>query len=80
MVRTQIQLTEKQAEKLKRLASQRGTSMAEIIRHAVDLIIESPTAPSADEIKQRAITAAGRFHAGTRLARDHDDHLSDLYR
>jgi len=36
LVRTQIQLTEEQAVKLKRMAAERGVSMAEVIRDAVD--------------------------------------------
>ena len=36
MIRTQIQLTEAQAEKAKRLAAERGVSMAEVIRELID--------------------------------------------
>ena len=40
MVRTQIQLTERQAEVLKQVAFERHTSMAAVIREAVDAIVE----------------------------------------
>jgi Arc/MetJ-type ribon-helix-helix transcriptional regulator len=36
MVRTQIQLTEEQAARVRRLAAQRGQSFAAVIRDAVD--------------------------------------------
>ncbi len=36
MVRTQIQLTEEQAIKVKKIAARRGVSMAEVIRDAVE--------------------------------------------
>jgi predicted DNA-binding protein len=36
MIRTQIQLTEEQAARLKAVAARRGISMAEVIRQAVD--------------------------------------------
>ncbi|HDP80192.1 MAG TPA: ribbon-helix-helix protein, CopG family [Spirochaetes bacterium] len=80
MVRTQIQLTDEQAQKLKKIAMKRGSSMAEVIRQAVDRIIEKTEFPSDDQIKRRALEAAGRFHAGSRdLARRHDDYLADDY-
>ncbi|MFH1703720.1 MAG: CopG family transcriptional regulator [Nitrospirota bacterium] len=41
MVRTQIRLTEEQAKTLKKLASTRHLSVAELIRQAVDSIIQS---------------------------------------
>ena len=37
MVRTQIQLSEKQAKALKKLAARRNVSVAELIRQAVDV-------------------------------------------
>ena len=40
MVRTQIQLTEEQAIKVKKIAARRGVSMAEVIRDAVEGAIE----------------------------------------
>lgn len=80
MVRTQIQLTDRQAEKLKRIAARQGVSMAEIIRRAVDLVIERPIRPSEENVRSRALSAAGKIRAGRDLARAHDDHLSDIYR
>ena len=39
MVRTQIQLTEEQARRLKALAAEQGVSMAELIRRSVDTVL-----------------------------------------
>ena len=46
MVRTQIQLTEEQAEGLKRLAAERGVSMAELVRQSVQRLLEERPPPS----------------------------------
>jgi ribbon-helix-helix CopG family protein len=47
MVRTQIQLTEEQAARVRRLAAQRGQSFAAVIRDAVDRLPD-------DEAERRA--------------------------
>ncbi|MGA1795813.1 MAG: ribbon-helix-helix protein, CopG family [bacterium] len=44
MVRTQVQLTEKQAELIKKLAKQKGVSMAEIVRQGINAIFEEEKA------------------------------------
>ena len=77
MVRTQIQLTETQAQGLKELATSRGTSMADLIREAVDHLL-ARSGPSSDELRARARAAAGRFHSGLPgLAKDHDRFLTE---
>ena len=40
MIRTQIQLTEEQAQRLKTLAAEQGKSVAELIRQSVDETIK----------------------------------------
>lgn len=81
MVRTQIQLTQEQARLAKQLAAERGVSMAEIIREALEGALRSRAeTPSRDERVQRAMKAAGRFRSGSAdgSAR-HDDYLADAY-
>lgn len=81
MVRTQIQLTEEQAEALKRLAAQKQVSVAELIRQGVDAFIRSIGTVSPEERKKRAIAIAGRFHSGLRnLSTKHDDYLKEAYK
>lgn len=82
MVRTQIQLTEEQAERIKRIAADRQTSMAEVIRDSIDRTLASPGAavPRQERVR-RAMEAAGRFHSGsTDGAEHHDQYLAEAYR
>ena len=76
MVRTQIQLQKEQVVLLKRLAADRHTSMAEMIRQAVDLFAEAQGAGTDQKARQRAASAAGRFRTGAGdLSVRHDDYL-----
>lgn len=80
MVRTQIQLTRKQASALKRRAAAEGVSMAELVRRGVDCYLNAAGAVSEEEVRQRAIKAAGRFISGrSDLAEHHDEHLAKAY-
>ncbi len=79
MVRTQIQLTEEQAERLKRLAGERRRSMADLIREAVDDLLEDQSrGATRRERLERAARSFGRFRSGTGdLADRHDVHFAD---
>ena len=73
MVRTQIQLTEEQARKLKRVAKDRGISMAAMIRRSIDSVLALECNPDDAEVRARAIAAAGRLHSGSGdLSSKHD--------
>ena len=79
MVRTQIQLHEDQASALKRLATERGTSMATLIREAVDELLARPG--GREERIRRALAAVGTFRSGTRdISVDHDKYLAEAYK
>jgi Arc/MetJ-type ribon-helix-helix transcriptional regulator len=81
MIRTQIQLTEDQAEKLQRLAKERGISMASVIRKAVDETLAKELKPTEMERRQRALKVAGAFRSGIRdLGTKHDEHLKKVYK
>lgn len=81
MVRTQIQLPESQVAILKHLAAINRTSMAEMIRRAVDLLSSSPESGDMNERKERAIAAAGSFHSGhTDIAARHDEYLAEAFK
>ncbi|MEP7359583.1 MAG: ribbon-helix-helix protein, CopG family [Anaerolineales bacterium] len=80
MVRTQIQLSEKQSQALKKLAARRKVSVAELIREAVDEQLRSAGKIDPDERKRRALAAAGRFHSGqTDLSTEHDQYLAEAF-
>ena len=80
MIRTQIQLTEEQARRLKRLAADDGCSMAELIRRGVDRLLDGAAADTWEERKRRALAASGRFRSGVSdLSRNHDTYLAQAY-
>ncbi len=78
MVRTQIQLTEAQAERLRRLAAERRVSMAALIREAVDrsLVEDDRTARI-----ERALAVVGKFSSSgpTDVAENHDHYLAEAF-
>ena len=82
MVRTQIQLTDEQARKLRRKAKQQGVSMSAMIRRCLDSGLDDQGADRAG-LYERAGLLVGRFpdRKGARdLAANHDRHLEDAFR
>ncbi len=80
MIRTQIQLTEAQAQTLKTMAAARRSSVAELIRQSVDHLIRQSGSIDVEERRRRAIAAAGRFHSGqSNVSTEHDRHLAEAY-
>ncbi|MBE0502606.1 MAG: CopG family transcriptional regulator [Desulfuromonadales bacterium] len=81
MVRTQIQLPEEQVSTLKNLATQQHTSMAELIRRAIDMFTASTDTVSLQDHRQRALAAAGKFRSGHGdLSAKHDHYLAEVYK
>ncbi len=77
MIRTQVQLTEKQARALKRAAAARGVSMSALIRDAVDQVVGDQ---SRDRVWERALDAVGRLRGNAAdVSEEHDRHLADAY-
>jgi hypothetical protein len=79
MVRTQVQLTEEQSEGLRRLATTRGVSMAELVREGVEHILELDARTRTWE---RALSVVGKYQdpAGeAAVAEDHDRFLDEAY-
>jgi len=80
MVRTQIQLTREQAEKIRRAAIERRCSVAELIRQAIDSALKSGSAVDMDERRRRALDIAGQFSSGRKdISRRHDEYLADSF-
>ncbi len=80
MVRTQIQLTDSQIEDLKRIASSRHVSVAELIRQAVDALVSTNASVDREERHRRALDAAGRFSSGASdTSSEHDTYLAGAF-
>lgn len=81
MIRTQIQLTDRQARRLRSEARERGVSLAEMIRQYVDKGL-SDEAPSRAALYERAARAVGRFRdrRGARdVSKHHDRYLDEAF-
>ena len=81
MVRTQIQLTERQAEGVKAAAVRSHESMAGCIREAVDLWLAAGQGRDTREATARALAVIGRFASGDgRLSTNHDEALAEAFK
>lgn len=80
MHRTQIRLTESQAAALKELATSRDTSVAELVRRAVDMLLKTSMSSGRDERERRALASVGRYRSGQLdTAAEHDRYLENDY-
>lgn len=79
MIRTQIQITPEQARALKRLAAREGKSVAELIRLSVDSMLKTSRMKDYDELRRKAIAAAGKLNGPVDLAANHDDFLAEVF-
>lgn len=80
MERTQISLTSEQAERLRRVARKRHSSMAALIREAVEQYVPDEETPTRDELWDRAMSAVGAYESdGSNVGEDHDRYLTDIY-
>jgi predicted transcriptional regulator len=78
--RTQISLEPAQAARLRRLARERRTSMAALIRDAVDRSYPADADDSMDARWERALAALGGFHSGlSDVGEEHDRYLEEAY-
>lgn len=75
MIRTQIQITPEQARSLKRMAAREGKSVAELIRMSVDSMLRSGGVQDPDELRRKALDAAGKLSGPTDLSTRHDAYL-----
>jgi hypothetical protein len=80
MIRTQIQVTEEQGQALHERAAQENVSVAELVRRAIDVLIQSDR-PSLRERRARALEVAGRFASGrSDISTRHDEALAEAFR
>ena len=79
MVRTQVQLTERQLDTLRELSTATGRSVAELVRLGVELYLSSQHRPSRKEQIDRALRALGKFSSGRNdVSVHHDRYLAGL--
>ena len=79
MIRTQVQLTAEQIEKLRRLAASGETSVSDLVRQAVDAL--TAVSPPRAELRRRALAACGTYGSGrSDVSSEHDRHLAEAFR
>jgi len=81
MIRTQIQLEERQLRRLKKLARQEGIPLAEMVRRCVDHFLEKK-GPARSELYDRASRIIGAFRdreGKTDVSTDHDRYLDEAF-
>lgn len=77
MVRMQVQLSDDQAAKVRRLAYERGVSISALVREAVDGLDSESRAAAR---RRRALAAIGKYRSGlSDVAERHDDYLEDAW-
>lgn len=77
MRRTQISMTDAQAEALRRLSSARARSQAALLRDALDTLLDTDARAARTE---RARSVIGSFRSGRQTTSErHDDALDDAY-
>lgn len=80
MVRTQIQLTEEQAEKLRELSAVRRESVASLIRKAVDQLIVSGN-PDRSTLYRQAASVVGKYQTDRDdVSIHHDRYLEEAFK
>jgi hypothetical protein len=80
MIRTQIQLTEQQSREIKSIAEREKTSMADLIRRAVDDWLARYSDAAREARKKRALEVVGRYRSGlSDISENHDHYLAEAY-
>ena len=80
MIRTHIQLDEKQLQALRQCSAETGRSIADLVREGVKLYLSSRTRPSREKQVRRAIAATGKFSSGTADGSvNHDRYLAEAF-
>ena len=79
MIRTQIQLSEEQAARLKELAHAGNESVAAIIRKALDQFLANQK-PDRRTLYRQALAVLGKYQAGLHdVSLEHDRYLEEEF-
>jgi hypothetical protein len=82
MVRMQVQFTEDQVAALRKMAAERGRSIADLVRESVDAFVEKGRRRYTPEQIERALAFGGGASSGrpgSNIAREHDRYLDEIY-
>ena len=80
MIRTQVQLTDRQLQALRHAASATGRSVADLIRQGIDQYLAGRSELGREERVERAIAVAGTFSSGhSDVGANHDRHLAEAF-
>ncbi|NIA28791.1 MAG: ribbon-helix-helix domain-containing protein [Actinobacteria bacterium] len=78
MAKTKVELPDEQLRTLKHLSDETKISMDELIRSAINLLIEASRDPEKERRVSRAIAAAGKFKSGkSDISVEHDKYLEE---
>ena len=81
MIRTQIQLTEKQYKALKELSARDNTSMAGLVREAVECYSAERVISSNKKKYRKALDAVGKFESNYKdISKNHDKYLAEDFK
>ena len=79
MLRTQIQIEEDQIRWLRDRAKERGVSVSQLIREAVEFYRKYEDRLPEDK-KKKALVAIGRYASGvSEISEKHDDYLAEAF-
>jgi len=79
MLRTQIQITEDQARKLKEISLSRNESVASLVRNAIDRFLVTGKTNRAAQYRQ-ALSLAGKYETEKPyIAVNHDRYLEEAF-
>lgn len=74
-------MTAEQLDALRRLSTETGQSIAELVRKGVDVYLNSQHRPSRKEQIERALRDTRRFSSGLRdVSRNHDRYLAEDFK
>ncbi|MCC7156700.1 MAG: ribbon-helix-helix domain-containing protein [Bryobacterales bacterium] len=80
MVRTQVQITEAQAEGLRQLSAALGRSVSDLVREGVEKVLANRTMSPEVENRERARRICGAFASGEHdISEEHDRYLDEAY-
>jgi len=76
MVATQVEFSEEQMARLRKVSQETGKSISELVRLGVDFYLSTRK-----DVRERAKNAAGRFASGgpNDVAENHDKYLAEAF-